>query len=93
MNRGSVSLAEAPAEGNAPTGRREVGRYEPSGDRIRFSALATTRMACLDGEANRQEAAFVGALGQMDRFMVSGDALTLYQGERPRARFVAVSLR
>ena len=69
-----------------------LGRYEPSGDRIRLSALATTRMACLDEEANRQEAAFVEALGQVDRFVVSGNALTLYQGERPRARFVAVYL-
>jgi heat shock protein HslJ len=70
-----------------------LGRYEQDGDRIRFSALATTRMACLDEEANRQEGAFVEALGQVDRFMVSGDALTLFQGERPRARFAAVYLR
>jgi len=69
-----------------------LGRYEQDGDRIRFSALATTRMACLDEEANRQEGAFVEALGQVDRFMVSGDALTLFQGERPRARFAAVYL-
>jgi heat shock protein HslJ/uncharacterized membrane protein len=70
-----------------------LGRYEQTGDRIRFSGLATTRMACLDEEANRQEGAFVEALGQVDRFAVSGDALTLYQGERPRARFAAVYLR
>ena len=70
-----------------------LGRYEQDGDRIRFSALATTRMACLDEEANRQEGAFVEALGQVDRFMVSGDALTLFQGERLRARFAAVYLR
>lgn len=70
-----------------------LGRYEQAGDRIRFSALATTRMACLDAEANRQEGVFAEVLGQVDRFMVSGDALTLYQGDRPRARFAAVYLR
>lgn len=70
-----------------------LGRYEQAGDRIRFSALATTRMACLDAEANRQEGVFAEVLGQVDRFMVSGDALTLYQGGRPRARFAAVYLR
>ena len=70
-----------------------LGRYEQNGDRIRFSALATTRMACLDEEANRQEGALVEALGQVDRFMVSGDALMLFQGERPRVRFAAVYLR
>jgi heat shock protein HslJ/uncharacterized membrane protein len=70
-----------------------LGRYEQAGDRIRFSALATTRMACLDAEANRQEGVFAEVLGQVDRFMVSGGVLTLYQGERPRARFAAVYLR
>jgi heat shock protein HslJ len=97
MNRRSVSLAEPRGEGNATrrlTRSRAsgagLGRYEQDGDRIRFSALATTRMACLDEEANRQEGAFVESLGQVDRFMVSGDALTLFQGERPRARFAAV---
>ena len=70
-----------------------LGRYEQNGDRLRFSALATTRMACLEEEANRQEGAFVAALGQVDRFVISGGTLTLYQGERPRARFTAVHLR
>ena len=70
-----------------------LGRYEQEGDRLRFSALATTRMACLDAEANREEGVFAEVLGQVDRFMVSGDALTLYQGDRPRARFTAVYLR
>lgn len=67
------------------------GRYTLDGERIRLGPLASTRMACLDPSMNRQEQAFLQALGAANRATVSGETLTLYEGDRIVARFVAVA--
>jgi len=64
------------------------GRYTAEGDRIRFSDLFSTKMACIEEERMRQETRFVGALGRVDRYAVSGDTLTLSEGGTVVARFV-----
>jgi heat shock protein HslJ len=63
------------------------GRYTAEGDRIRFSDLFSTKMACIEEERMRQETRFVGALGRADRYAISGDTLTLSEGGTVVARF------
>jgi putative lipoprotein len=69
------------------------GKYELDGDRIRFSRMVSTLMACDDPDINAQEAAFLRMLETADRAVAVGDELTLYAGERTAAWFVAVWLR
>jgi heat shock protein HslJ len=69
------------------------GHYELAGDRIRFSRMVSTLMACDDPAINTQEAAFLRMLESADRAVAVGDDLTLYAGDRAIARFVAVWLR
>ena len=64
------------------------GRYTAAGDRIRFSDLFSTKMACVEEERMRLETRFVGVLGRVDRYAVSGDTLTLSEGGTVVARFV-----
>jgi heat shock protein HslJ len=64
------------------------GRYTAEGDRIRFSDLFSTKMACIEEERMRQETRFVGALGRVDRYAISGDTLTLSEGGTVVAKFV-----
>ena len=64
------------------------GRYTAEGDRIRFSDLFSTKMACIEEERMHQETRFVGALGRVDRYAVSGDTLTLSEGGTVVAKFV-----
>ncbi|HJU68749.1 MAG TPA: META domain-containing protein [Gemmatimonadaceae bacterium] len=64
------------------------GRYTAEGDRIRFSDLFSTKMACVEEERMRQETRFVGALGRVDRYAISGDTLTLSEGGTVVAKFV-----
>lgn len=56
------------------------GSFNLSGQKIQFSDLAMTLMACMDDAINRQEADFFTALSQVDRWEVSGDTLTLSGG-------------
>jgi putative lipoprotein len=66
------------------------GRYESrGGGRVRFVSLGSTRMACVDPTLSRQEQRFMAALQAVDRFAVVRDTLILFEGRRPRARFVA----
>jgi heat shock protein HslJ len=64
------------------------GRYEIDGAAIDFSDLFSTKMACVEEDRMRQETRFVGALERADRYVVSGDTLTLHAGETVVARFV-----
>ena len=69
------------------------GRYEREGDRIRFSRMVSTMMACDDPAIMTQETEFLRMLEAADRAVAVGDDLTLYTGYRPVARFAAVWLR
>lgn len=72
------------------TCNRFFGRYEaPGSGRLRFSQLGSTKMACVEPARSRQEQRFMEALQSADRYDISGDTLTLYAGDRARARFVA----
>ena len=64
------------------------GRYEADAERIRFSGLFSTKMACVEEERMRQETRFVGALERADRYSITGDTLTLSQGGTVVAKFV-----
>ena len=69
------------------------GRFTLDGDRIHFSNLASTRMACIDPAMIRQEPDYLRALDAADRLVVAGDMLTLFQDTRAVARFVAMGGR
>ena len=66
------------------------GSFETSGDTLSFSALGSTMMACPEGMDTEQ--AFLQALGETNRYEISGQFLTLSAGDRPLARVVAVCL-
>jgi heat shock protein HslJ len=64
------------------------GRYQLDGDRIAFSEMISTKMACIEDDRMRQEARFVGALERADRYAISGDTLSLSAGDQVIAKFV-----
>lgn len=67
---------------------RFFGGYQVDGDRIGFSRMGATRMACLHGM--EQEGFFLAALEQAAKWQLIGDALFLHDTEGKRvARFKA----
>lgn len=68
------------------------GEYEVlAGDRIRFSKMASTLMACEDMETERE---FLDVLEMADNYYVNGDTLQLNRARMsPLARFTAVYFR
>jgi heat shock protein HslJ/uncharacterized membrane protein len=84
-------VAEDRRVGGFTTCNRFFGRYEISGrDRIRFTELGSTKVACVDPALARQEQRFMAALQSGNRFAIAGDTLTLFANGRPAARFVTV---
>lgn len=67
---------------------RLTGPFTTDRGAIRFGALASTRMACLDEALSRQEDDFLTVLNSVNRFDVEGDTLLLLRGEAVVARFV-----
>lgn len=53
------------------------GPYRVRGDTLTFGALASTRRACLDQNANQQEQRFLSALGAASRFRLASNRLTI----------------
>ena len=69
---------------------RITGRYDLSGAQLRFSQIASTRMACPDMNI---EDALLKALDATVRWQISGDALDLIgQDDTVLARFAARDL-
>ncbi len=68
---------------------RVMGSYESSGDLLKFSPVAMTRMACLNEAANKQEQAFVKVLESTTSYRIVGDALELRKDDQVLARFEA----
>lgn len=66
------------------------GQYESNDANLTFSSLGATMMACPDGMEAEQ--AFLQALGETDRAVVSGMFLQLYSSDRLVARLEAVYL-
>ena len=62
------------------------GAYQLDGARLRFTQIATTRMACPDPYMS-QESAFLKVLEATDSFKLSGDKLELFGGGNLLARF------
>ena len=91
MQEAHVILAsdESRAHGNAGC-NRFFGSFERTGDRLQFSALGATMMACPEGMDTEQ--GFLQALSETTRFTISGQILTLFAGDRPLARLEAVHL-
>jgi heat shock protein HslJ len=54
------------------------GGFQVQGDRLTFSQIFSTRRACLDSNANRQESEYLQALGSANRFRLSSQSLTIY---------------
>ena len=54
------------------------GNYNVQGDRITFARIFSTRRACVETEANRQESEYFAALGSANRFRLAARALTIY---------------
>lgn len=65
------------------------GPFTMAGDTLRFGALVTTHMACVDAAVSEQEQRLLRALEAADRFEAESDRLTLYAGEREVAWFEA----
>jgi heat shock protein HslJ len=63
------------------------------GDSLSVRALAATLVACADPDLNRQETAFLAAVGEARRWRITRDTLLLGDEAQPVARFVAVDLR
>jgi uncharacterized lipoprotein YbaY/heat shock protein HslJ len=60
---------------------RFSGLFEISGSSIKFSPIASTKMACLDGDVQRVEGSFLNLLQKTTRFEVDGNKLRLYAGD------------
>ena len=68
---------------------RFFGSYKVEGDRLHFSALGATKMAC-PGDIGDLEDAFFNVLGSVRRFKLSGDVLEVFGDGDLLARFRAV---
>jgi heat shock protein HslJ len=72
---------------------RFFGAIEINADRLTFSPLASTRMACMGG-AGEQESRYLGALQKAQRYEVQGDTLLIHsQGMDQPLRFVRTTPR
>jgi heat shock protein HslJ len=68
------------------------GEYHVSGATISFSRLISTRRACLDQNANRQETRYLAALESARRFTLADERLVIVYGNGPnRVNFISES--
>lgn len=68
---------------------RIAGPYTVAGDSLSFGPMISTKMACADDQASRQEVAFLSALENTRRYRISGDSLTLLGADGPLALLAA----
>jgi uncharacterized lipoprotein YbaY/heat shock protein HslJ len=64
------------------------GQFSQDLDKIRFSALGSTMMACPEGMETERD--FLKALERATRFTIEGEILELFEGEQSLARLEAV---
>lgn len=64
------------------------GSYTQEGASLRFGPLASTRRACVDEAATRQETAYLRALESTTRHTATAEHLVLYAGDQVVARLV-----
>lgn len=83
---------DTPRVGGSGGCNRLNGGFELDGDKLRFSRLAGTMMACPEGM--EQEKRFLDALGQVYRYRIRGSRLDLLDARGATiARFEAVALK
>ena len=71
---------------------RISGSYSLAGSELRLDGpVAMTRMACLDQRLNAQEQTLAQVLGEMNRYKITGEELTIYGGRGELASFVPAS--
>jgi heat shock protein HslJ len=75
--------------GHAGCNRFFGGFTYGEGQSLHFSALGSTRMACVDANRNQQEIDFMAALSSTQRYSVTGDTLTLFGPAGSVAKLVA----
>jgi heat shock protein HslJ len=85
-------LSFIPGENNTVAGsagcNRLTGTFElPSNNIIKFSPLATTRMACFDQQASETETKFLAALTKVNGWNISDGKLSLTDGTNVLAKF------
>lgn len=57
------------------------GEYREQGENLSFSRIVSTKRACLDERANRQEQRYFAALESASEFKLAGNRLTVYYGD------------
>jgi heat shock protein HslJ len=62
------------------------GSYTRTRAALQFGPLASTRRACVDEAASRQETAYLQALQSTTRYAIYDDLLVLYAGDQVVAR-------
>lgn len=81
-----IRLEEKENDVDGFTGCNKIsGSYTLDGEQLQFSELSTTRMACPDLEA---ESKMMEALRRVDNYKLSGDLLTLFDGDKAVATFM-----
>jgi heat shock protein HslJ len=68
-------------------GGYETGSATATVTPLSLSALGSTKMACLDAEANNLEHEFLSLLQQVDAYALQGDQLIFYKGAETLLRF------
>jgi heat shock protein HslJ len=79
----SISLNFGPdgrVSGNAGC-NSYAGDYRVREESISFSRLVSTKRACIDDAANRQESRYLSALESANRFQLRDDRLTIHYGD------------
>ena len=61
------------------------GSYSINGQRLQLSELSTTRMACTETETENK---LVDVLRRVNLYRISGDVLTLFEGDKAVATFM-----
>jgi heat shock protein HslJ len=68
---------------------RFMGGYKRSGTDLKFTAVASTKRACLDTDRQQVENSFLKALETVTRFEIQGDVIRLYATENLLLTFKA----
>ena len=63
------------------------GSYRVEGTKIQFGEIMSTLMACADPKVMDQEQAYLAALQKISSYELSGDQLTLLNGDQPLLTF------
>ena len=77
-SKASLAFPEAGRVAGNGSCNRFTGSVTISGDSLKFGALASTRMACMDGGVSAQEEAYLKALGAAIRYEYRDPDLLIY---------------